>query len=215
VVAIINDGGDGACKQRSWTSQQVLCAPQPMSPPFISKPKELVGCIDAGHHSAAGPYSSGDNDCTAPCSPHNHNIGKDSMTYVEWDPECKCVIPSLLPPFCNLWTMSNNYILLWFSASDNLKSLLHAYKCDHGFMSFTIFEELQEVDGKSPLSIGKCYEYNHSKRKYFILWCTIIANTDKAQCMIGVKLHKHYHTGFLQPAFPNLVKGLANFGHPI
>jgi hypothetical protein len=24
------------------------------------------------------------------------------MTYVEWDPECKCAIPSLLPPFCNL-----------------------------------------------------------------------------------------------------------------
>jgi hypothetical protein len=33
---------------------------------------------------------------------HNHNIGNDSMTYVEWDPECKCAIPSLLPPFCNL-----------------------------------------------------------------------------------------------------------------
>jgi hypothetical protein len=24
------------------------------------------------------------------------------MTYVEWDPECKCAIPSLLPPYCNL-----------------------------------------------------------------------------------------------------------------
>jgi hypothetical protein len=24
------------------------------------------------------------------------------MTYVEWDSECKCVIPSLLPPFFNL-----------------------------------------------------------------------------------------------------------------
>jgi hypothetical protein len=42
------------------------------------------------------------------------------MTYVEWDPECKCSIHSLLPPFCNLWTMSNNYILLWLSVSDSL-----------------------------------------------------------------------------------------------
>jgi hypothetical protein len=31
------------------------------------------------------------------------------MTHVEWDPECKCATPSLLSPFCNLWTMSNNY----------------------------------------------------------------------------------------------------------
>jgi hypothetical protein len=30
-----------------------------------------------------------------------------------------------------------------------------------------------------------------------------------------VKLHEHYHNGFLRPAFPKLVKGLANFGHPI
>jgi hypothetical protein len=87
------------------------------------------------------------------------------MTYVEWVPECKCAIPSLLPPFCNVSTMSNNYILLWFSASDNLNSLIHAYKCDHGFMSFIIIEELQEVAGKSPPSIGECYEYHHSKRK--------------------------------------------------
>jgi hypothetical protein len=52
-------------------SQQLLCAPQPRSPPFISKPKELGGCIDGGHHSAAGPYSSGDNDDT-----NNKNIFK-------------------------------------------------------------------------------------------------------------------------------------------
>ncbi len=111
--------------------------------------------------------------------------------------------------------MSNNYILLWFSASDNLNSLLHAYKCDHGFMFFNVIEELQEVDGKSPPSISECYEYNHSKRKDFILQYTIIANTvDKAQCMIGVKLHEHSHNGFLWPAFPNLVKGPANF-HPL
>jgi hypothetical protein len=49
----------------------------------------------------------------------------------------------------------------------------------------------------------------------FFLWYTIIANTDKAQCTIGVKLHEHYHNRFLRPAFPNLVKGLADFGHPI
>jgi hypothetical protein len=50
-------------------------------------------------------------------------------------------------------------------------------------------------------------------RGRIIIWYTIIANTDKAQCTIGVKLHEHYHDGFLQPAFPNLIKGLANFGH--
>jgi hypothetical protein len=54
-------------------------------------------------------------------------------------------------------------------------------------MSFNVFEELQEVDGKSPSLIGKCYEYNHSKRKDFILWYSIIANMDRAQCTIGVK----------------------------
>jgi hypothetical protein len=60
-------------------------------------------------------------------------------------------------------------------------------------MSFNVIEELQEVDGKNPPSIGKCYEYNHNKRKDFILQYTIIANTvDKAQCMIGVKLYEHY-----------------------
>jgi hypothetical protein len=137
------------------------------------------------------------------------------MTYVEWDPECKFMIPSLLPSFCNFWTMFNNYILLCFSASDNLNSHLHAYKCDHGFLSFNIIEELQEVDGKSSPMICQCYEYNHSKRKDFFLQYTIIANKDKAQCTIGVKLHQHYHNGFLPPAFPNLIKGLANFGHPI
>jgi hypothetical protein len=160
-------------------SQQLLGTPLPRSPLFISKPKELGGCIDGGHHSAACPYSSGDNDGTAPCSPHDHNIEDNSMIYVEWDPECKCAIPSLLPPFCNLWTMSNNYILLQFSASDSLNSLLHAYGCDHEFMSFNVIEELQEVDGKSPPSIGECYEYNHSKRKDFILWYTIIAKWTK------------------------------------
>jgi hypothetical protein len=51
--------------------------------------------------------------------------------------------------------MSNNYILLRFLASDNLNYLLHAYECDHGFMSFNIIEELQEVDGKSPPLIGE------------------------------------------------------------
>jgi hypothetical protein len=56
--------GGGGCNQRILMSQQLLCAPQPRSPPFISKPKELGGCIDGGHHSAAGPYSSGDNDDT-------------------------------------------------------------------------------------------------------------------------------------------------------
>jgi hypothetical protein len=56
---------------------------------------------------------------------------------------------------------------------------------------------------------------NHSKRTDFILWYTIIANTDKAQCTIGVKLREHYHNGFLRPAFPMLIKGLASFGHPI
>jgi hypothetical protein len=30
-----------------------------------------------------------------------------------------------------------------------------------------------------------------------------------------VKLHEHYHNGFLRPAFPILVEGLASFGHPI
>jgi hypothetical protein len=111
--------------------------------------------------------------------------------------------------------MSNNYILLLFLASDSLHSLLHACEWDNGFIFFNVIEELQEVDGKSPPLIGECYEYNHSKRKDFILWYTIIANTDKAQCTIGVKLHEHYHNRFLRPAFPNLVKGLADFGHPI
>jgi hypothetical protein len=89
------------------------------------------------------------------------------MTYVEWDPDGKCAIPSLLPPFCNLWTMSNNYILLLFLASDSLHSLLHAYECDNGFIFFNVIEELQEVDGKSPPLIGECYGYNRSKRKDF------------------------------------------------
>jgi hypothetical protein len=64
------------------------------------------------------------------------------------------------------------------------------------------------------LLISKCYEYNHSKRKDFILQYTIIANMDKAQCTIGVKLHEHYHNRLLWPAFPMLTKGLASFGHP-
>jgi hypothetical protein len=181
-------GDEGICigdhHQGSWLSQQLLCTPQPRIPPFISKPKEIGGCIDGGHDSAAGPNSSRDNDGSAPCSPHNHSIGNNSMTYVEWDPECKCAIPSVLPSFCNPWTMFNNYILLHLPASDNLDSILHAYECDHGFMSFNVIEELQEVDGKSLLSIGECYEYNHSKRKDCILRYTIIANTDKAQCMV-------------------------------
>jgi hypothetical protein len=78
-----------------------------------------------------------------------------------------------------------------------------------------VIEELQEVDGKSPPLIGECYEYNQSKRKDFILGYTIIANMDKAQCTIGVKLHEHYHDGFLRPAFPMLIEGLASFSHPI
>ncbi len=102
----------GDCHQGSWSSQQMLFTLRPRIPPFISKPKEIGGCIDCGPNSAAGPNSSGDNDGTAPCSLHNHSIGNDSMTYVEWDPKCKCAIPSLLPSFCNLWTMFNNYILL-------------------------------------------------------------------------------------------------------
>jgi hypothetical protein len=39
--------------------------------------------------------------------------------------------------------------------------------------------------------------------------------TKHSVCLIGVKLNEHYHNGFLRPTFPNLVKGLANFGHPI
>jgi hypothetical protein len=31
-------------------SQQLLGTPLPRSPLFISKPKELGGCIDGGHH---------------------------------------------------------------------------------------------------------------------------------------------------------------------
>jgi hypothetical protein len=148
---------------------------QPRILPFISKPREIGGCVDGGHDSAAGPTSSGDNDGTAPCSPHKHSIGNNRIPYVEWDPECKCMIPSLLPSFCNLWTMFNNYILLHLSASDNLNSILHEYECGHGFMSFNIIEEMQEVDCKSPPLIGECYEYNHSKRKDFIFWYTIRA----------------------------------------
>jgi hypothetical protein len=30
-----------------------------------------------------------------------------------------------------------------------------------------------------------------------------------------VKFHEHYYNGFLQPAFPMLVEGLASFSHPI
>jgi hypothetical protein len=30
-----------------------------------------------------------------------------------------------------------------------------------------------------------------------------------------VKLHEHYHNGILQHAFPKLIKGLADFDHPI
>jgi hypothetical protein len=41
---------------------------QPRILPFISKPREIGGCVDGGHDSAAGPTSSGDNDGTAPCS---------------------------------------------------------------------------------------------------------------------------------------------------
>jgi hypothetical protein len=92
------------------------------------------------------------------------------MTYVEWDPECNFAISSLLSSFCNLWTMFNNYILLCFSASDNLNFILHAYKCDHGVMSFNVIEELQEVDGNSPPWISKCYEYNHSKRSFSLVY---------------------------------------------
>jgi hypothetical protein len=36
-----------------------------------------------------------------------------------------------------------------------------------GSMSFNIIEELQEVDGKSPQSIGECCEYNHSREEGF------------------------------------------------
>jgi hypothetical protein len=36
-----NDGGGGTHNQRSWTSQQMLCAPQPRSPPFIQSQKDL------------------------------------------------------------------------------------------------------------------------------------------------------------------------------
>jgi hypothetical protein len=82
-------------------------------------------------------------------------------------------------------------------------------------MSFNVIEELQEVDSKNQPSIGECYEYNHSKRKDFILQYTIIANMDKAQCTIGVKLHEQHHNGFFRPAFPTLIEGLASFGHPI
>jgi hypothetical protein len=67
---------------------------------------------------------------------------------------------------------------------------------------------LQDVDSKSPPSIGKCYEYNHSRRKEFILWHTIIANMDKAQCTIGVKLQEHYRNGFLRLAFTILSRDL-------
>jgi hypothetical protein len=47
--------------QGSWSSQQLLFTPRPRIPPFISKPKEIGGCIDGGHDSAAGPNSSRDN----------------------------------------------------------------------------------------------------------------------------------------------------------
>jgi hypothetical protein len=45
----------GDCHQGSRSSQQLLFTPQPRIPPFISKPKEIGGCIDGGHDSAAGP----------------------------------------------------------------------------------------------------------------------------------------------------------------
>jgi hypothetical protein len=32
--------------QGSWSSQQLHFTPQPRIPPFISKPKEIGGCID-------------------------------------------------------------------------------------------------------------------------------------------------------------------------
>jgi hypothetical protein len=64
----------------------LLVTPEPMIPPFISKAKEI------------GNNSSGDNDGTAPCSAHNHGIGNNSMTYVEWDPKCKHANHSLIPP---------------------------------------------------------------------------------------------------------------------
>jgi hypothetical protein len=82
----------------------------------------ILLCASLLWGSDCGSYHDQDSgsDSTAPCSPNNHNKGNDSMTYVEWDPECKCSIHSLLPPFCNLWTMSNNYILLWLSVSDSL-----------------------------------------------------------------------------------------------
>jgi hypothetical protein len=42
----------GNRNQRSWTSQQLLCAPRPRSPPFISKLKEIGGCVEHGNDSA-------------------------------------------------------------------------------------------------------------------------------------------------------------------
>jgi hypothetical protein len=77
----------------------LLFTPRPRIPSFISNPKKIGGCIDGGHDSAAGPNSSRDNDGSAPCSLHNHSIGNNSMTYVEWDAECKCASVWFLPCF--------------------------------------------------------------------------------------------------------------------
>jgi hypothetical protein len=63
------------------------------------------------------------------------------MTHVEWVQNVSvqflpCFLPFVIFGLC-LTTLA---ILLQFSASDSLHSLLHAYKCDHGFMSFNITE---------------------------------------------------------------------------
>lgn len=66
--------------------------------------------------------------------------------------------------------LSNNCPLLWFVASPSFKSLLAAYDSNHGFLSFNVFQELKEVDGKRPPSIlDSCCEFNHYRLTKFIL----------------------------------------------
>jgi hypothetical protein len=75
-----DNGSSGGCNQRIWMSQQLFGAPLPGSSPFVSKQKELGDCIDGGHHSAAGPYSSGDHDSTGSATALVHPANTKKVT---------------------------------------------------------------------------------------------------------------------------------------
>jgi hypothetical protein len=77
-------------------------------------------------------------------------------------------------------------ILLHLPASVNLDSILPAYKCDHGFMSFNVIEELQEEDGKSPLSISECHQYNHKAQQEEGFYSLVYHYCQYRQCSVPI-----------------------------